>query len=411
MKKSLFALAALGAFASAAQAQSTVTLYGTLDSSIGHMTGLSTNNTQVTTSVAGTAVTTGSATGFLDSQFATSLWGMRGTEDLGRGRTASFNVESDIGTANGGNDSRGLFRRAANISLADKGLGSITLGRQGSAFTQATTQMLPVSGNTAHQWRAVGRTSFGDQVSNAVSYRTPSIMGTTVALQYAFTNTVNEFEAGSFAAAHLVNTSIKNLTVLAAYNNAKAQTSTVAGYSANGALTTQNAGASLSAANASATNTEGYAVGLKYKFTPQIEVGAFYANGKQDTQANTTAVTTVDANTNVYGGGLGYQATPTLLLAANYAATDKGASMYNFQSHYLLSKRTRIYGQITLTQAADTANDGGSTVYNSRSFSPAHGTASLSGINTNFGALGTAGGGGNTTANANGYSLGVIHSF
>jgi hypothetical protein len=85
--------------------------------------------------------------------------------------------------------------------------------------------------------------------------------------------------------------------------------------------------------------------------------------------------------------------------------------MYNFQSHYFLSKRTRIYGQITLTQAADTANNGGSTVYNSRSFSPAHGTNSVSGINTNFGALGTAGGGGNTTANANGYSVGVIHSF
>ena len=33
MKKSLFALAALGAFASAAQAQSSVTLYGTFDAS------------------------------------------------------------------------------------------------------------------------------------------------------------------------------------------------------------------------------------------------------------------------------------------------------------------------------------------------------------------------------------------
>ena len=38
MKKSLFALAALGAFATAAQAQSTVTLYGTLDAGIAYLT-------------------------------------------------------------------------------------------------------------------------------------------------------------------------------------------------------------------------------------------------------------------------------------------------------------------------------------------------------------------------------------
>ncbi|MEY4265179.1 MAG: hypothetical protein RL373_1747, partial [Pseudomonadota bacterium] len=47
MKKSLFALAALGAFASAAQAQSTVTLYGTFDASVAYLTGL-----QATTSAA-----------------------------------------------------------------------------------------------------------------------------------------------------------------------------------------------------------------------------------------------------------------------------------------------------------------------------------------------------------------------
>jgi len=404
MKKSLFALAALGAFATAAQAQSTVTLYGTLDSSIGHITGLSLTNTQVSTGVAGTSIATGSATGLLDGQFATSLWGMRGSEDLGGGRTASFNVESDIGTTNGGNDARGLFRRAAFVSLADKTLGSISLGRQPSAFIQATTQMLPVSGNTAHQWRTVTRASFADQVSNAVTYTTPSIMGTTARVQYAFSNSVEEMDAGSFAAFHLVNTSIKNLTVLAAYNNAQGQTTGT--FSSNGSLTAGAAGASLSAANAGSINTEGYAVGLKYKFTPAIEVGAFFANGKQDN----TVATTFDAKTDTIGIGVGYQATPAILLAGNYVQTDKGASMINLQSHYLLSKRTRVYGQITFTGGADTNNDVGGL--NSRSFSPAHGTASVAGtVNSMFSALGTAGGQGNSTANANGYVVGIIHSF
>jgi GBP family porin len=406
MKKSLFALAALGAFATAAQAQSSVTLYGNLDSGIGHFTGLSPNNTQLATQTAAAdAAATGSATGYVDSQWATSLWGMRGTEDIGGGRTASFNLESDVGTSNGGNDTRGLFRRAAFVSLADKTLGSISLGRQPSAFIQATTQMLPVSGNTAHQWRTVGRTSMADQVSNAVSYTTPRMMGTTARVQYAFSNSVDEMDAGSFAAFHLVNTSIKNLTVLAAYNNAQGQTG-AGTYSANGTLTAGAAGASLSAANPGSINTEGYAVGLKYKFTPAIELGAFFANGKQDN----TQATTFDAKTDVYGIGLGYQATPAILLAANYAATDKGASMINLQSHYSLSKRTRLYGQITLTSGADTTNEGGGL--NSRSFSPGHGTGSVAGTaNSFFSALGTAGGQGNTKASANGYVVGVIHSF
>jgi hypothetical protein len=86
--------------------------------------------------------------------------------------------------------------------------------------------------------------------------------------------------------------------------------------------------------------------------------------------------------------------------------------MYNFQGHYFLSKRTRLYSQITITGGADTSNESGTTLLNSRSFSPAGGNASLAGtVNSSFSSLGTAGGGGNTTGNANGYSIGVIHSF
>ena len=53
MKKSLFALAALGAFASAAQAQSTVTLYGAFDAGLAYITGV-----QASTTTAQTAATT-----------------------------------------------------------------------------------------------------------------------------------------------------------------------------------------------------------------------------------------------------------------------------------------------------------------------------------------------------------------
>jgi predicted porin len=66
-----------------------------------------------------------------------SVWGLRGTEDLGNGLKAFFNLEShfdtDTGALHGSGDSAGsgtiLFRRQANIGLSGD-WGSVTIGRQ-----------------------------------------------------------------------------------------------------------------------------------------------------------------------------------------------------------------------------------------------------------------------------------------
>jgi general bacterial porin, GBP family len=83
MKKSLFALAALTAFAGAAQAQSSVTLYGILD------TGVAYNNN---------ASTAGSSTAAVDGILNTSRWGFKGTEDLGGGLKANFVLLNHVQT-------------------------------------------------------------------------------------------------------------------------------------------------------------------------------------------------------------------------------------------------------------------------------------------------------------------------
>ena len=232
MKKSLFALAALGAFATAAQAQSTVTLYGTFDTGIAYLTDV--QATSISTSTSATATTTGSQLGYIENTFATSSWGMRGSEDLGGGKKANFHLESDTLTNTGNTHSSGLFRRAANVSLADAKLGEVFLGRRGNAYIIATGQMLPVSGNTAHQWRTVTGSSVGDQVSNSVSYATPEIMKTNVLVQYGMNNTVDNGDDGTMFAAHLVNKSIKNLQFTAAYNNMKGLRASAAGTAATG---------------------------------------------------------------------------------------------------------------------------------------------------------------------------------
>ena len=78
MKKSLLALATIGAFAGAAHAQSSVTVYGVLDISYGQ------DETDQGPLVAATVKSTGLA----DSRNASSRLGFRGVEDLGGGMQA-----------------------------------------------------------------------------------------------------------------------------------------------------------------------------------------------------------------------------------------------------------------------------------------------------------------------------------
>jgi len=391
MKKSLFALAALGAFATAAQAQSTVTLFGTLDSSVAYLTSTTPVNSTTITSATSAITTAGTGTSFIDSSWATSSWGMRGSEDLGGGMKANFYLESDINTASGQSDHRGLWRRGANVSLSDSKLGEVFLGRRGSAFILATSQMLPVSGNTAHQWRTVSRASMTDQISNSVTYATPTIMATNAVVQYGMNNTIDNGDDGTMFAAHIINKSVKDLTIIGAYNVMRAANNTTS---------------QASAANSAASNQEGYAVGMKYKATPAIEVGTFYAHGRENAALAAAAATTFSTQ-GLAGVGVGYQATPNILLGANYVKTTFQAQMTNLQAHYMLSKRTRIYSQITLTQAAKGNIQSGNLAANSFSPIASNGTTVLL-VNQ---AIPASAGKQNTPTNSNGYNLGIIHQF
>ena len=90
MKKSLLAVAALSAIAGAAQAQSSVTIYGVLDAGyINQKSDGSTTN----------AYTRASSSSFGQSAEQTSRLGFKGTEDLGGGMSALFTVETEIGRA------------------------------------------------------------------------------------------------------------------------------------------------------------------------------------------------------------------------------------------------------------------------------------------------------------------------
>src|SRR5690606_2453266 len=112
MKKSLLALAVIGAFAGTAQAQ--VTVYGMLDTGI-----IISDDGQERTTQMGSGI--GGAT----------RWGIRGSEDLGNGLKAHFVLESGFNSDDGSGS--GGFSRLSYVGL-EGGFGTVRLGRQDTAM-------------------------------------------------------------------------------------------------------------------------------------------------------------------------------------------------------------------------------------------------------------------------------------
>ncbi len=134
MKKSLIALAALSAFATAAQAQSSVTMYGILD------TGYRDQETKISVGADGGSIKSRDL-GMSNQQ--TSRWGIRGTEDLGGGLRAGFQLEAGMsldssgataGTTTAVAATNTLGSRPTFVSLSSAKLGEVRAGRQDTSL-------------------------------------------------------------------------------------------------------------------------------------------------------------------------------------------------------------------------------------------------------------------------------------
>lgn len=176
MKKTMIALAALGAFAGAAQAQSSVTLYGRADAN-------------VTYSKPGDLVNGGEESwqmydGGANSGIGGSRWGLRGSEDLGGGLKANFLLESgfnlDTGSAA---DSARLFNRQAWVGIGSSSFGDLRLGRQESISRQINSGFSDASAlGELKIDEAVGGgrqmfQTFGQRVDNSATYISPNFGG------------------------------------------------------------------------------------------------------------------------------------------------------------------------------------------------------------------------------------------
>ena len=346
MKKLALALL-VAATCGSAQAQSSVTLYGNIDSSIQYLqnAGVAAGGT---VPVAGTTrATTTPAAGtctacYIDSAVSSSVWGLKGSEDLGGGTSAVFQAESDLPTNNGGTHQDGIFRRGANLGLSDNKLGTVKFGLQTNPIQASNVTLLPVMGNSVTIVRNAIGFSGTDFIRNAVSYTTPRINGVQSQIMYGASNTVDDATSGTYLAANVFYNQ-GNLDATAAY------------------LRGTNTNSATSTANASAANIKGdrigYLAGIKYRVTPAVQVGYAFAHADMNTAGTATGATNFSANANMFG--IGYQATPAVLLGANYIVTTADSSLTNLQARYSLSKRTTVYSQIGIARnGAGAASDG-----------------------------------------------------
>lgn len=178
MKKTLAAVAVLGAFAGSALAAD-VQLYGVVDEGLAY--------SHVDLDGAADATDSFSMNSGMQSG---SRFGFKGTEDLGNGLTVGFVLENGF-TADNGADNSTLFDREASLFI-EGGFGKLAMGKIGSinCGTSSWAQIGVLSAFGTSNWggysNQIGSTaSTGGVMDNTIAYQSPTFAGFTVFAQYS----------------------------------------------------------------------------------------------------------------------------------------------------------------------------------------------------------------------------------
>lgn len=184
MKKTLAAVAVLGAFAGSALAAD-VQLYGIVDTGLRYVHG-DTDSTEPNSDFDSFSMESGLASG--------SRFGFKGTEDLGNGLTVGFILEDGIKSDTGVDDDV-LFNRESSLFLQG-GFGKVAFGRIGSfnggVSSWAKYGVMSVFGTSWGDYSAqAGTWAMGAGMwNNMIAYETPDFAGFKVFAQYGMGNQV-----------------------------------------------------------------------------------------------------------------------------------------------------------------------------------------------------------------------------
>lgn len=183
-QKNLVAVAAIGAFSGAVHAQSSVTLYGSLDAGVAYVNNAEGHSAWLQSS----------------SVLSNTYFGLRGEEDLGGGLKTVFKIESGFNLSNGGFSNGSMFNRQAYVGLAGRGYGTLTLGRQ---YDSVVDYLSPLSlAGQAGGVNAAGHPlnndniRAADSIANAVKYESSNYGGFHFGGLYGFSNSPGQFTNG-----------------------------------------------------------------------------------------------------------------------------------------------------------------------------------------------------------------------
>ena len=357
MKKSLLALAAMGAFVGAAQAQSSVTVYGLVDAGVG--------SSNITSGANGANTTKQNFIGGLSSangtgQEAGTRLGFRGTEDVGGGTRVGFTIEVGLNLSNATNSTvtpaandgtqgnTALFNntRQAFASLGNTKLGELRIGTQDSlaknllGFYDPTKEAITTGAASLYQQGTIVR------YGQAATYQAPSMAGVTVRAQYSGDGSTygNVGSTQTPTTNNVWSVSAKfdqgPLSVGAVYEARLAPTVAAGTASSTVAMLPNLA----TAVNYASINQVGVAAEYDFKV---IKPMVSYYNQKWN-----SPVATAQGSINGIQLGATAPVTSTVSLVASYVTgkiTNNSSDLYNTsgmqaQVNYALSKRSRLYG-------------------------------------------------------------------
>jgi predicted porin len=184
LKQLLCALSATGAIAAPlhAMAQSSVTLYGTIDEGFLYSSNVKGKSNQ--------ELVAGEDSG--------DRWGLKGSEDLGGGLKAIFQLENGFNLNTGGLENGGReFGRQAFIGLQSDTLGTVTVGRQ---YDPLVDLLGPLTANGNWAGSLLSHVYDNDntdntiRVNNAVKFASNKYAGFSFEGMYAFSNQAGGFD-------------------------------------------------------------------------------------------------------------------------------------------------------------------------------------------------------------------------
>ena len=320
--KTICAVTALGA-ASAAQAQSSVTLYGVIDDGLTYVSNVGGKHVYKLD----------------DSVSQGDRFGFKGAEDLGGGLKAVFNLEGGFNPNTGASRQGGLeFGRLAFVGLSSSQYGTLTLGRQ---YDQMTTMLLRF--HSGYTTVGIYNLNPGDQdrisgewLDNMVTYASPDMAGFKVNAQYSFNSqsapTTNYGHAYSFGASYVHGPFSAGAAVTDIHDYFFSPGSSL------GVSTFFGASLATAATSVAVREFRTAGAGAGWDFG-KFGLSGVYSNTRFDNGSNSETLQSLNAAAR-------YWILPDLEVAGGYTYSKIAESKWNefaLTLDYLLSKRTDIY--------------------------------------------------------------------